>query len=147
MRIELITENKEDLMPLLLLADESRELIDAYLDRGELYALYDTDLRGVCVLTDEGQGIFEIQNLAIAEPHQGKGYGQAMIRHMRRVCAGRADILVVGTGDSPKTLGFYERCGFVISHRIKDYMLTHYKNPILEDGVQIFDKVYLIMEL
>ena len=60
MRIELITENKEELMPLLLLADESRELIAAYLDRGELYALFDPDLRGVCVLTDEGKGVFEI---------------------------------------------------------------------------------------
>lgn len=69
------------------------------------------------------------------------------MRYIRQRCAGRADTLVVGTGDSPITLGFYQRCGFVFSHRIKDYMLTHYKHPILEDGVQIFDKVYLSMRL
>lgn len=147
MHIDLVVEQKENLMPLLLLGDESLELIAGYLDRGELYALYDPDLRGVCVVTDEGQGVFEIQNLAIAQEHQGKGYGQAIVSHIRRSLSGKAHILMVGTGDSPRTLGFYQRCGFVITSRIKDYMLTHYQHPILEDGVQIVDKVYLSMKL
>ena len=28
-----------------------------------------------------------------------------------------------------------------------DYMLAHYDHPIYEDGVQLFDKVYLRMDL
>ena len=45
------------------------------------------------------------------------------------------------------TLPFYDHCGFTFSHRIKDYMLDHYDHPIVEDGVQLFDKVYLRMDL
>ena len=36
MDIRLITENKEDYMPLLLLADEQIDMIEKYLYRGEL---------------------------------------------------------------------------------------------------------------
>jgi len=69
------------------------------------------------------------------------------VRHVADACKGRAKTLMVGTGDSPMTLPFYDQCGFTFSHRIKDYMLAHYDHPIYEDGVQLFDKVYLRMDL
>lgn len=147
MRIELIKKEKWRFYPLLLLADESCELITTYLDRGELYALYDPDLRGVLVLTDEGQGIYEIQSVAVWEAYRRRGYGRALLEHAKQRSAGRAKTLLVGTGDSPRTLGFYQSCGFTISHRVKNHMLTHYKHPIIEDGVQLFDKVYLSMQV
>lgn len=59
-------------MPLLLLADETERCIDAYLDRGDLFALYDYGLRGVCVVTDEGD-YFELQSLAVDPRYQGQG--------------------------------------------------------------------------
>ena len=37
--IRLITENKRDYMELLLMGDEQEELVEGYLDRGELYVL------------------------------------------------------------------------------------------------------------
>ena len=52
MDIRLITENKGNYMPLLLLADEQTDIIEKYLYRGELYALFHPDLRAACVLTD-----------------------------------------------------------------------------------------------
>lgn len=147
MRIELVTQEKRRYYPLLLLADESPELIATYVDRGELYALYDPDLRGVMVLTDEGQGVYEIQNIAVAQAFQRRGYGRALLEHAKRRSVGHASTLLVGTGNSPKTLGFYQGSGFSISHTIKNYMLTHYQHPIIEDGVQLLDKVYLSMKI
>ena len=147
MDIRLVTDNKQSFLPLLLLADEVVGMIEKYLDRGELYALYDPDLRAACVLTDEGEGVFELQNIAVLPEYQRRGYGRKLVKHVVDSSKGRAKVLMVGTGDSPMTLPFYQQCGFVFSHRIKNYMMDHYDQPIFEDGVQLFDKVYLKMDL
>ena len=49
-----ILKNKKEFLELLLLADEQESMIDLYLERGEMYALYDGDLKAACVVTDEG---------------------------------------------------------------------------------------------
>ena len=58
--IRIISENKKDFLPLLLLGDEQENQIDKYLERGELFALYDGGLRCISVVTDEGGGVLEI---------------------------------------------------------------------------------------
>ena len=50
--------------------------------------------------------------------------------------------LLVGAGESPRIVLFYERCGFVCFHRIKDFFAEHYGRPIVEDGVLLRDMVY-----
>ena len=79
MKIIQITENKRQYLPLLLLADEQENMIDCYLDRGTMYAIFDDDLRAVCVVTDEGEGILELKNLAVSPAHQKKGYGRELL--------------------------------------------------------------------
>ena len=49
MDIRRIESGKRDFLPLLLLGDEQEDMIDRYLDRGTLLALYDGGLRAVCV--------------------------------------------------------------------------------------------------
>lgn len=48
MEIKKIIEGKERFMNLLLLGDEQESMIHKYLGRGELFALYDPDLKTVC---------------------------------------------------------------------------------------------------
>lgn len=55
MKIKHITQNKADFLDLLLLADESETMIARYLDRGEMFALYDDDLKSICIVTQEGK--------------------------------------------------------------------------------------------
>ena len=50
MRIEKIIENKKQYLDLLLLADEEEKMIDKYLPDGDLFALFDDDLKSVCVV-------------------------------------------------------------------------------------------------
>ena len=52
-------------------------------------------------------------------------------------------VLQVGTGDSPLTIPFYEKCGFVRSHKIPNFFTDNYDHPIYEGGVQLIDMVYL----
>ena len=141
-------ENKRDYLPLLLLADEQENMIDLYLDRGTMFVLIDgTNVIGECVVTDEGDGVLEIQNLAIAEQFQKRGYGKALIEFVAEHYRNRYKELQVGTGDSPLTVPFYEHCGFVLHHVMKNYIVDHYDHPIFEGGKQLIDKVYLRRKL
>ena len=65
MEIRKITGSKKDYIDLLLLADESEEMIDKYLERGEMYILDDDGVKAECVITKEDDGIYELKNIAI----------------------------------------------------------------------------------
>ena len=79
----------------------------------------------------------------MAPQRQGQGYGRALLRFVEEAYAGRYAVLQVGTGDSPLTLPFYEKCGFARSHTVKNFFTEHYDHPIIEGGVQLVDMVYL----
>jgi ribosomal protein S18 acetylase RimI-like enzyme len=139
---------KEKFMDLLLLADEQESVIETYLDRGELYALYDDgELRAVSVVTDEGDGVFELQNIAVRTSSQRRGYGKKMVEHILGEYSGKGRQMIVGTGDSPVTVPFYESCGFKFQRRVKNYIAEHYDHPIFENGVRLLDKVFLAKSL
>ena len=48
MIIEKITNNKKQYLDLLLLADEQEDMIDRYLESGDMFALYDDDCLCCC---------------------------------------------------------------------------------------------------
>lgn len=143
MIIKEIKENKKQFLPLLLLADEQEDMIDRYLNRGVMYVLDDDGVKGECVITDEGNGVLEIKNIATEPEYQGKGYGKALIDFVVSTYKGKYSILQVGTGDSPLTIPFYEKCGFVRSHSIKNFFIDNYDHPIYEAGIQLVDMIYL----
>ena len=64
MKIIEVTEDKKRYLELLLLADEQEDMIDRYLDRGRMLVLDDSGVKCECVVTDEGDGVLEIKNLA-----------------------------------------------------------------------------------
>ena len=147
MEIKVIDDNKKDFLDLLLLADEQENMIDKYLDKGTLFALYDDELKSVCVVSDEGNGSYEMQNLATYEKFQRKGYGRRLVEYVCNYYKNKGTVMLVGTGDSPLTVSFYENCGFVFSHRLENYFLEYYDQPIFEAGIQLKDKVYFKMDL
>lgn len=148
MRFRRIERDKKRYLDLLLLADEQEDMIDRYLARGELIVLEDGGAtRAVCVVTDEGGGVFEVKNLAVAPEAQRRGYGRAMLRHVQERLRGRARTLIVGTGDSPLTVPFYEKCGFTRDHVIRNFFTDHYDHPIVEAGVTLRDMIVLKKEL
>ena len=143
MNIRVIHKNKKRFLPLLLLADEQEDMIDRYLERGTMYVLEDGGVKAECVVTDEGGGILELKNLAVEPESQRKGYGKALIDFLVCKYKGRYSVLQVGTGDSPLTIPFYEKCGFVRSHKIENFFTENYDHPIYECGVQLTDMIYL----
>lgn len=143
MTITEIKENKKQYLSLLLLADEQEDMVDRYIDKGTMYVFDDNGVKSECVITDEGNGIIEIKNIATVPEHQGKGYAKALIDFLVEEYGGKYSVLQVGTGDSPMTVPFYEKCGFVRSHSIQNFFTDNYDHPIFECGVQLVDMVYL----
>lgn len=147
MEIKRVETDKKRYLDLLLLADEQEDMVDRYLERGTMYVLEDGGVKAECVVTDEGDGILELKNIAVAPDFQGRGYGKALIDFLIETYAGQYTVLQVGTGDSPSTIPFYEACGFRRHHLVKNFFTDHYDHPIYEGGVQLVDMVYLQREL
>lgn len=143
MKIIEVKEDKKQYLDLLLLADEQENMIDRYLDKGKMYVLDDNGIKCECIVTDEGSDVLEIKNIATVPDYQGKGYAKSLIDFIVEKYREQYAILQVGTGDSPLTIPFYEKCGFVRSHIIPNFFTDNYDHPIYEDGVQLVDMVYL----
>ena len=143
MEIRKVETDKKRYLDLLLLADEQEDMIDRYLERGTMYVLEDDGVMAECVVTDEGDGVLELKNIAVEPAFQGRGCGKAMIDFLVRTYKGQYSTLQVGTGDSPSTVPFYEACGFRRHHLVKNFFTDNYDHPIYEHGVRLVDMVYL----
>lgn len=144
MKITKISDcEKINFMELLLLADEDVKMIEKYLYRGELFALYDDGLKSVCVVSRESDDVCELKNIATYEKWNGKGYGSKLLEHIFSHYRGKYAAMLVGTGDIPWILQFYQKNGFKISHRIPNFFTDNYDHPMFDNDIQLVDMVYL----
>lgn len=147
MRVEKITSNKKQYLDLLLLADEQEDMIDKYLENGDMFALYDDDLRSVCVIVEIDQDTCELKNIATFKNYQGRGYASTLIKYASDYYKNHYKTMLVGTGETPAILSFYEGCGFEKSHRLKNFFTDNYNHPIFEGDIQLVDMIYLRKDL
>ena len=145
MNIKKIKEKKKDYLSLLLLADESENMIDKYLERGDMFILYDNGVKAECVVTKESDNTYEIKNIAVIPDCQRKGYGKCLIEFLLSHYTD-CKIILVSTGESDSILNFYHNCGFTKSHRIENFFIDNYDHPMFENGEQLIDMVYLKLE-
>jgi ribosomal protein S18 acetylase RimI-like enzyme len=143
--IRKVLTDKKSYIDLLLLADEQENMIDKYLERGDMFVMEDNGIIAECVVTKEGDGIYELKNIAVRPDCQRKGYGKRLIDFLFSHYTD-CNLMLVGTGDVPSSLNFYKRCGFVESHRIENFFTDKYDHPMFEDGKQLVDMVYLKRE-
>ena len=73
MKIREIIDRKKAYLNLLLLADEQKDMIDRYLERGTMYVLEDNEVKAECVVTDEGGGILELKKYCRSAGLSGQG--------------------------------------------------------------------------
>lgn len=143
-----VTTNKKRFLPLLLLGDEQETMIDLYLEAGEMFALYDdSKLKTIAVVTKEPKRIYELKNIATEPTHQRQGYGRKMIEYLLAYYHGRGRLLQAGTGAGSSNVEFYEKCGFTKGKTVTGFFTENYDHPIMEDGKQITDMVYMKREL
>ena len=139
--------DKRKYLRLLLLADEQENMIEKYLDKGIMYVLDDDGVKAEIVVLDEGNGVLEIKNLAVEPEFRRQGYAKKLVEFICWRYKQKYDTLLVGTGDSPLTVPFYESCGFKRSHAVKNFFTDNYEHPIYECGVRLVDMVYFVKNL
>ena len=83
----------------------------------------------------------------LPKEHQRKGYGRRLVALVAERYRDRGGWLLVGTGDVPGILRFYERCGFERSHVVENFFVDNYDHPMYEEGHKLMDMVYLKMRL
>lgn len=147
--IRLVAEGKKRYLPLLLLGDEQEEMIDRYLERGDLHVMSGEggETLAVAVVTREGEGRCELKNLAVGPSHQRRGIGRRMVEHLCALYKGECHTMLVGTGDSRQTVEFYRSCGFAYSHTVPDFFTLNYDHPIVEEGKTLRDMLYFAKAL
>ena len=67
----------------------------------------------------------ELMNIAVADSHQGKGMGKALVLHAIEVArANDMQSIELGTGNSSiQQLALYQKCGFRMKEIIHDHFV------------------------
>ena len=146
MKIDIVTKNKSDFLSLFKLADDEK-FIREYLEQGEIWALYDPDLKAALLFTENTDNWLEIQNLAVFEDFQGQGYGRYLLCHLLDSLESSNNYQGVLVRTDEYTAKFYEKCDFVEFKRVKNYFPEKYGYPVFDKGRELIDNVYLKREL
>ena len=141
-QLKKLTDNKKKYIDLLLLADPEEKAIDKYINDCEVFYLTENEkVLGQCAAIEIDKHKCEIKNLAVCKTMHRKGYGKNLIALICEYYKGKYTSILVGTADNG--IEFYEKCGFVRSHKIPNFFTDNYDHPIYEGGVQLIDMVYL----
>ncbi len=130
-------------LPLLLLADESEQVVMNYIQEGTLYSItLDKRLIGVALLVPIDQDGYELKNIALTEDVRGMGIGQRVLRELsKKLKHSHASYVIVGTANSSiGNIAFYQKCGFKM-HTIKKDFFLKYPEPIYENGIRAIDMI------
>ena len=142
LQLKKLTDNKKKYIDLLLLADPEEKAIDKYINNCEVFSLIENEkVLGQCAVIEINRNKCEIKNIAICEAMHKKGYGKKLIALVCEYYKEKYTSILVGTSDNG--VNFYEKCGFNISHIIKNFFIDNYDAPIYDDGVQCIDMIYL----
>ena len=144
---------REQFLPLLLLADESLEQVRSYMQRGDLFAFIDPDSAavGIVLILPEADGSVELKAVAVDATRQNLGIGRrmlaAVIEELRRRGVRRA---VVGTANAGiGQLAYYQKAGFRLLRIERDFFSPARGYPaVMEDnGIRLRDMVWMDLDL
>ena len=143
MSVEPYAGDRARIRALFELAEDSRAALDAYIDAGRvLVAWEDDEPIGHLQLVEA-----EIKNMAVAESHQRRGVGAALVHAAIELARaeGRTALIVATAAADIGNLRFYQRLGFRMRSIERDAFTpeTGYPEPIEIDGIPLRDRVWL----
>ncbi|WP_340004923.1 GNAT family N-acetyltransferase [Paenibacillus sp. FSL K6-0276] len=150
MLIRKLNAEEQPPLQLLLLADPSPSLVEAYLKRGQCFvAEVENCIIGVYVLLQTRPETVELVNIAVDENQQSKGIGKQLVYHaIENARLLGAKTIEVGTGNSSVgQLALYQKCGFRITGIDRDFFIRHYSEEIVENGIKVVDMIRLSLDI
>ncbi|HIW20522.1 MAG TPA: GNAT family N-acetyltransferase [Candidatus Dorea intestinavium] len=144
MRIERIEEDKDNFIDILFLGEENEEKIRKYLDKGDLYALYDDEvLRTLCIVVMLNNRKCELKELVTIEEDRGQGYGSYMLEYVSQIYSSSCDVMYVASPNNPKALGFYTERGFLNAHVNPSFFAKYYEQAEKVIAQELGKVIYL----
>jgi GNAT superfamily N-acetyltransferase len=140
---------RDGLRSLFELAEDSADELDTYIDDGRvLVATSAGELVGHLQLTETARfDELEVKNMAVAESHQGRGIGRALMGAAIALAEseGRSTLVVATAAADIGNLRFYQRLGFRMRAVERDAFTeaSGYAPGILIDGIELRDRVWL----
>jgi len=153
MHIENYAADRNALLELFALADDSRAQIASYIGRGEVLVARDGhEIVGhLQVIEADDVHVFELKSMAVSELRQGQGIGRRLVEAAIALCHqrnGRRLIVSTAAADTGN-LRFYQRQGFRMYRIVQDAFgpATGYPAGALVDGIPLRDQVLLELDL
>ena len=130
------------------LADDSDELLDAYIDLGRVWVARaaNGEVVGHLQVVPRDGEVWEVTNTAVVGSQRGRGAGRALLERAvdeARASGVRRVILATGAADAGN-LRFYQRCGFRMTHVVRDAFTPEngYPPGLEVDGIPLLDQVW-----
>ncbi len=144
---------RAELRPLFELAEDSRSQLDGYIGLGRVLVAWDHDeiIGHLQLIEGPEPGDVELKSMAVLPARQRSDIGRALVAAAveRSLADGRRRMLVSTAAADTGALRFYQRVGFRMASIERDAFTpaTGYPEPILLDGIQLRDRVWLSREL
>lgn len=146
----MLEKDKQIPYDLLLLADETTEAINKYINLSDIYVLKREDgIIALYVLQTISSDTIEIKNIAVDKAFQGQGIGRSLLEDaVDRAKRTGFKRIIIGTADAAvKQLYFYQKAGFEIYDIKHRFFLDNYPEPIYENGLQLKHMLLLKKDL
>jgi ribosomal protein S18 acetylase RimI-like enzyme len=139
--------DRRPLLPLLALADEATDQVEAALDEGWLYVLTEDGVDvGAVQVVPHDRWSAELRLVAVDPVHHGRGLGQRMVKGVLEELASLGwHRVVVGTSNAGVgQIAFYQKCGFRLLRIDRDYFdeARGYDGTATENGIVHRDLVW-----
>ncbi|MBE5775019.1 MAG: thymidine kinase [Clostridiales bacterium] len=145
LEIRKISAGKKAYLPLLLEADPSEEMIDRYLEGGEMYVLMvNGQTVSVAVVLQKDSAVCELCNIVTDKNHRCKGYARKLIMHLMKLYQPRCARMEVGTDFS--MVPFYEKFGFRKSYIRENFFRDNYDLSLIEEDIPACDMNMYVLD-
>ncbi len=148
--IKLLEKDQDIPYDLLLLADETTEAINKYINQSDIYVFKrDNGIIALYVLQTVSSDTIELKNIAVDKAFQGQGIGRRLLKDaVARAKETGFKKIILGTADAAiKQLYFYQLAGFEIFDIKHRFFIDNYPDPIYENGIQLRHMIMLKKDL
>jgi GNAT superfamily N-acetyltransferase len=128
--------------------EHSEALLDTYIDLGRVWVARSEsgEVVGHLQAVPRDAGTWEVTSLALIESQQRRGLGRRLLEHAVEQAreAGATRVIVSTAAADVGNLRFYQRCGFRMTHVVRDAFTAYrgYPDGLEIDGIPIRDQVW-----
>ena len=147
LQIKKVQNNKENYMELLLEADPDENVVNKYIQTGDLYVIKSEEkVLAEIVITKVDEETCELKNIATLAEARGKGLAGILIEYVFNEYKSKYKRMIVGTTEN--MIPFYVLNGFNKYYKtVKNFFVDNYSEEVWDGDLQCIDMYYYSKDL